>query len=58
MALEEQDTAGRGNDNKPVIVAIGASAGGIPALQSFFSGIQPGTGAAQYWPSEPSRAWP
>jgi two-component system, chemotaxis family, CheB/CheR fusion protein len=46
MALEEQDTAGRGIENKPVIVAIGASAGGVPALQSFFSGIRPGTGAA------------
>jgi two-component system CheB/CheR fusion protein len=29
-----------------VIVAIGASAGGIPALQSFFSGIPQNTGAA------------
>src|SRR5215467_7722862 len=33
-------------DKKPVIVAIGASAGGIPALQSFFSGIPQNTGAA------------
>jgi hypothetical protein len=33
----KEDAAGRGNyNNKPVIVAIGASAGGIPALQSFF----------------------
>src|SRR5262249_46110389 len=33
-------------DKAPVIVAIGASAGGIPALQSFFSGIPQNTGAA------------
>ena len=33
-------------DKKPVIVAIGASAGGIPALQSFFSGIPQNTDAA------------
>ena len=46
MALRDKDATGRGNDNKPVIVAIGASAGGIPALQNFFSDIQPGTGAA------------
>jgi two-component system, chemotaxis family, CheB/CheR fusion protein len=35
-----------GAKKAPVIVAIGASAGGIPALQSFFSGIPQGTGAA------------
>jgi two-component system, chemotaxis family, CheB/CheR fusion protein len=34
------------NDAKPVIVAIGASAGGVQALQSFFSAIPPRTGAA------------
>ncbi len=34
------------NDKAPVVVAIGASAGGEQALQSFFSGIRPGTGAA------------
>jgi two-component system CheB/CheR fusion protein len=38
---------GRGSDTDkaPVIVAIGASAGGIPALQSFFEGIPQNTGA-------------
>jgi two-component system CheB/CheR fusion protein len=46
MALREEDAVGRDNSNKPVIVAIGASAGGIPALQSFFSGVRPDTGAA------------
>jgi two-component system CheB/CheR fusion protein len=35
-----------GDQKAPVIVAIGASAGGIPALQSFFSGVPPATGAA------------
>ncbi len=35
-----------GNDRKPVIVAIGASAGGISALQSFFSALPEHTGAA------------
>jgi two-component system CheB/CheR fusion protein len=35
-----------GTDKAPVIVAIGASAGGIPALQNFFSGIPQNTGAA------------
>ena len=35
-----------GSDNTPVIVAIGASAGGVQALQSFFSGIPQNTGAA------------
>src|SRR5215470_17753201 len=33
-------------DKAPVIVAIGASAGGIPALQSFFSEVPQNTGAA------------
>ena len=35
-----------GTDNTPVIVAIGASAGGVQALQSFFGGIPQNTGAA------------
>jgi len=35
-----------GTDKAPVIVAIGASAGGIPALQDFFRGIPQNTGAA------------
>jgi two-component system, chemotaxis family, CheB/CheR fusion protein len=34
------------NDTKPVIVAIGASAGGISALQSFFSALPEHSGAA------------
>ncbi len=34
------------NDSKPMIVAIGASAGGILALQSFFSALPDRTGAA------------
>jgi two-component system CheB/CheR fusion protein len=46
------DTDGRGkpaserNDGKPVIVAIGASAGGVHALQSFFGALPDRTGAA------------
>jgi two-component system, chemotaxis family, CheB/CheR fusion protein len=41
------DQASRdGADNRPVIVAIGASAGGVQALQSFFGGIPQNTGAA------------
>jgi two-component system, chemotaxis family, CheB/CheR fusion protein len=39
--------ASKGNaDNAPVIVAIGASAGGVQALQSFFGGVPQDTGAA------------
>src|SRR5215470_8358555 len=37
---------GRDADKGPVIVAIGGSAGGIPALQNFFAGIPQNTGAA------------
>jgi two-component system CheB/CheR fusion protein len=46
------DTDGRtqpapgSNDGKPVIVAIGASAGGVHALQSFFGALPDRTGAA------------
>jgi two-component system, chemotaxis family, CheB/CheR fusion protein len=44
------DPAGQANGNGiekgPVIVAIGASAGGVQALQSFFGGIPQNTGAA------------
>jgi two-component system, chemotaxis family, CheB/CheR fusion protein len=47
---ENGDLGGEGNGNAtekaPVIVAIGASAGGVQALQSFFSGIPQNTGAA------------
>jgi len=35
-----------GIDKKPVIVAIGASAGGVQALQAFFSSMPSNTGAA------------
>ena len=35
-----------GTANAPVIVVIGASAGGVQALQSFFGGIPQNTGAA------------
>ncbi len=43
-----QDSTAPDRDNhaKPVIVAIGASAGGIHALQSFFSALPEHTGAA------------
>src|SRR5215471_15878844 len=37
---------GKDADKAPVIVAIGRSAGGIPALQLFFEGIPQNTGAA------------
>jgi two-component system CheB/CheR fusion protein len=46
MALREEGATERGNDNTPVIVAIGASAGGIPALQNLFSGIRSDAQAA------------
>jgi two-component system, chemotaxis family, CheB/CheR fusion protein len=50
MMNENRDTARHGGpsalDKTPVIVAIGASAGGIPALQKFFSEIPQSTGAA------------
>src|SRR5215467_12082563 len=41
-----EDGRESGTDKAPVIVAIGASAGGIPALQNFFRGIPQNTGAA------------
>lgn len=49
--MSKQPVAGQGNekssdDKAPVIVAIGASAGGIPALQNFFDEIPSNTGAA------------
>src|SRR5499427_6663847 len=50
MAAKNNKVARHGregdSDKAPVIVAIGASAGGIPALQNFFSGIPQNTGAA------------
>ena len=50
MPAKNNKVAGHGRegdaDKAPVIVAIGASAGGIPALQNFFSGIKQNTGAA------------
>jgi two-component system, chemotaxis family, CheB/CheR fusion protein len=45
--VADNDKADRdSNDRKPVIVAIGASAGGISALQSLFSALPERTGAA------------
>jgi two-component system, chemotaxis family, CheB/CheR fusion protein len=48
--LEERlmttEAGGNVGMQRPVIVAIGASAGGIQALQTFFSEIAPNTGAA------------
>jgi two-component system, chemotaxis family, CheB/CheR fusion protein len=50
MTGENRDEAGHTRqstpDKAPVIVAIGASAGGIPALQKFFSEIPQNNGAA------------
>ena len=48
MAIEKTaEQVGNGsNDRAPVIVAIGASAGGVQALQNFFGGIPQDTGAA------------
>ena len=43
--IPEQASNGS-HDKAPVIVAIGASAGGVQALQNFFGGIPQGTGAA------------
>ena len=49
--MANEPSAGHGTENDPpgkapVIVAIGASAGGIQALQTFFDEIPPDTGAA------------
>ncbi|HVY57836.1 MAG TPA: chemotaxis protein CheB [Xanthobacteraceae bacterium] len=41
---EQQPT--KGTSGRPVIVGIGASAGGVQALQEFFAAIPPRTGAA------------
>ena len=44
---EEHDYAGAGRAaNVPVIVGVGASAGGVQALQAFFDGVPDNTGAA------------
>ncbi|MFY9835125.1 MAG: chemotaxis protein CheB, partial [Xanthobacteraceae bacterium] len=48
MAIEKtpEQAANGSNDKAPVIVAIGASAGGVQALQSLFGSIPQDTGAA------------
>src|SRR5215472_5651513 len=50
MPAKNNKVAGDGRegdaDKAPVIVAIGASAGGIAALQNFFAGVPQNTGAA------------
>jgi two-component system, chemotaxis family, CheB/CheR fusion protein len=50
MATEKEEVArgdiANGAKKIPVVVAIGASAGGVQALQNFFSGIPQDTGAA------------
>jgi two-component system CheB/CheR fusion protein len=46
MADEEAPAAGGANARPLVIVAIGASAGGVEALQNFFGALPPSTGAA------------
>ena len=46
MADEEAPATGNADARALVIVAIGASAGGVQALQSFFSALPPNTGAA------------
>ncbi len=43
---DSEETAPERGDTDPMIVAIGASAGGIHALQNFFDGIPDHTGAA------------
>ena len=45
-ANDNKDIAGARGGGEPVIVAIGASAGGVSALQSFFSALPEHTGAA------------
>ena len=47
MAIEENDTDNQQPArDEPILVAIGASAGGVRALQTFFSTIPANTGAA------------
>ena len=43
---EGQGQKARKNDDHPPMVVIGASAGGIQALQTFFAAVPPDTGAA------------
>jgi two-component system, chemotaxis family, CheB/CheR fusion protein len=43
---EQESQPSEHGDGKPVIVAIGASAGGVNALQSFFAALPEHTGAA------------
>jgi len=45
-ANDNKDIAAAHDGGEPVIVAIGASAGGVSALQSFFSALPEHTGAA------------
>jgi two-component system, chemotaxis family, CheB/CheR fusion protein len=42
----ERSSGDTGSERTPVIVGIGASAGGIHALQNFFAAVPPDTGAA------------
>ena len=48
MAIDRNNRGsdGQGEAGKPVIVAIGASAGGVQALQAFIGSLPPTTGAA------------
>jgi len=43
---KKSDGDGQGGDGNPVIVAIGASAGGVQALQAFIGALPANTGAA------------
>ena len=42
----DKKSDGQSGDENPVIVAIGASAGGVQALQTFIGSLPPKTGAA------------
>src|SRR5436190_22706037 len=44
--VERDDERPRGSRDTPTIVAIGASAGGVQALQAFFAALPSDTGAA------------
>ena len=46
MALNDNGAQQPPGDSRPIMVAMGASAGGVRALQSFFSSIPNDTGAA------------